>query len=100
MKIEKEKMTTNSYSRGSEEDHNRRKVKKEDAKANGKKMSQEEFDKEIAKMKEQLDALRRILEENQRQGWVLKKKLVKWHKLQEKDTTEANKVDDGKTQRS
>ena len=46
-----EKMTTDSHSRGSKEDHNRRKVKKEDSKANGKRMSQEEFDKEIAEMK-------------------------------------------------
>ena len=57
-------MTTDSHSKGSEEDHSRRKVKKEDAKANGKRMSQEEFDKEIAEMKEQLDALMMILEEN------------------------------------
>ena len=83
MKIEmEEKMTTDSHSRGSEEDHNRRKVKKEDAKENGKRMSQEELDKEIVEMKEQLNALRRILEESQRLGWVLKKKPVKWHKLQ------------------
>ena len=39
MKIEKKKMATDSHSRGSEEDHNRRKMKKEDAKANGKRMS-------------------------------------------------------------
>ena len=76
MKIEKEKMTTDSHSRGSEENHNRRKVNKEDTKANGKRISQEEFDKEIAKLKEQLDALRRILEENEGQGWVLRKKSV------------------------
>ena len=78
------KMTNNSHSRGSEEDHNRRKVKKENAKANGKRMSQEELDKEIAEIKEQLDALRRILEEMQRLGWVLKKKPVEWHKLQKR----------------
>ena len=47
MKIEKEKMTTDSHSRGFEEDHNRRKVKEEDAKENGKRMSQEEIDKEM-----------------------------------------------------
>ena len=84
MKIEK-KMTTDSPNRdnkGSKEDHSRRKVKKEDAKANGKRMSQEEIDKEIAEMKEQLNVLRMILEENQRLGWVLKKKPVKWSKLQ------------------
>lgn len=82
MKIEKKKMATDSHSRGSEEDPNRRKMKKEDAKANGKRMSQEKIDKEIAELKEQLDALRRILEESQRLGWVLRKKPVKWHKLQ------------------
>jgi len=33
-------------------------------------------------MKEQLNVLRMILEENQILGWVLKKKPVKWSKLQ------------------
>ncbi len=83
MKIKK-KMTTDSHNRGnrgSEEDHSRRKVNKEDAKANGKRMSQEKIDKEIVELKEQLDALRRIIEESQRLGWVLRKKPVKWHKL-------------------
>lgn len=80
-KIDK-KMATDSHSGGSEEDHNKRKMKKENAKANGKRMSQKEFDREIAELKEQLDVLMRILEENQRQGWVLNKKPVKWHKLQ------------------
>ena len=77
-------MTTDSGNKGnrvSEEDQNRRKLKKEDAKENGKRMSQEEIDKEIAKLEEKLDALRRILEESQRLGWVLRKKPVKWHKL-------------------
>lgn len=82
MKIEKENMNTISHSRGSKENHSRRKVKKEDAKANSKRMSQEEIDKEIVEMKEQLNVLRMILEENQRLGWVLKKKVVKWYKLQ------------------
>ena len=59
-------MATDSHSRGSEEDDNRRKMKKENAKTNGKRMSQEEIDKEIAEMKEQLDVLMRILEESQR----------------------------------
>jgi len=45
-------------------------------------MSQEEINKEIAEMKEQLNVLMMILEESQRLGWVLKKKLVKWHNLQ------------------
>lgn len=57
-------------------------MKKEDAKENGKRMSQEEIDKEIAELKEQLKVLRMILEENQRQGWVLRKKEMKWPKLQ------------------
>ena len=70
-------MTTNSHSRGSEENHNRRKVKKEDTKANGKRTSQEEIDKEIVEMKEQLNVLRMIHEENKRQGWVLRKRVVK-----------------------
>ena len=79
MKIEKE-MTTNSHNkgnRGSEEDHSRRKMKKEDAKVNGKRMSQGELDKEIVELKEQFNVLRMILEENQRQGWVLRKNAVK-----------------------
>ena len=75
------KLTTDSHRRGSEGEHNKRKVK-EDAKENGKRMIQEELDKEIAEIKEQLDGLRRILEESQRQGWVLRKRVVKWHKLQ------------------
>lgn len=40
------KMTTNSHNRGSKEDHSRRRMKKEVAKANGKRMIQEEFDRE------------------------------------------------------
>ena len=45
-------------------------------------MRQEKIDKEIAKLKEQFDVLIRILKESKRQGLVLKKKPVKWHKLQ------------------
>ena len=45
-------------------------------------MSQEEIVKYIAELKEQLDALRRILEESQRLGWVLRKKPVEWHEMQ------------------
>jgi len=77
------KMATDSHSRGSEEDHNKRNVKKEDAKANDKRMNKEEFDKEIAELKEQLDVLMRILEEIQRLGWILRKKPVKWHNCKE-----------------
>ena len=64
MKIEKN-MTTDSHNKGSigfEEEHNRRKVKKEDAKANGKRISQEERDKDIAELREQLNVLRMIIE--------------------------------------
>ena len=53
MKIEKN-MTTENHNRdniGSEEDHNKRKVKKENDEVNGKRMSQEEIDKGIAGMK-------------------------------------------------
>jgi len=45
-------------------------------------MSQEEINKEVAELKEQLDALRSILEEDQRLGWVLRKKPVEWHEMQ------------------
>ena len=82
MKKEEKKMATNSHSRASERSHSRRKMKKEDAKANGKRMSQEEIEKEVADLKEQLNALRRMLEENQRLGWVLRKKPVEWHEMQ------------------
>ncbi len=64
MKEEEKKINNDSHSRGSERSHNRRNMKKEDAKENGKRMSQEELDKEIVEIKEQLDALRRILEES------------------------------------
>jgi len=63
MKEEEKNMTTDSHSRGSARSHNRG-YKKEDAKANDKSMSQEAIDKEITELKEQLDALRRTLEEN------------------------------------
>ena len=51
MKKEEKKMTTDSHSRGSERSHKKR-YEKKDAKGNGKRMSQEEIDKEIAEMKE------------------------------------------------
>ena len=63
-------MIIGSHNKGSERSHSRRKMKKEDAKENGKRMSQEEIDKEIVELKEQLSALRRMLEESQRLGWV------------------------------
>lgn len=81
MKKEEKKVTTDSHSRGSERSHNKG-YEKKDAKANGKRMSQEEIDQEIAELKEQLKALRIILEESQRLGWVLRKKAVEWHEMQ------------------
>ena len=81
MKIKEKKMITDSHSRGSERSHNRIRMKKEDAKANGKRMSQEEIDKEIVELKEQLTAFWRIFEEDQRLGWVLRKKPVRWHEM-------------------
>ena len=62
-KIEK-KMASDSHSRGSEEEHSRGNMKEEDAKENGKRMSQEEVDREIAEMKEQLNVLMMMLEES------------------------------------
>ena len=41
MKKEEKKMTTDSHSKGLQRTHSRRKMKKEDAKANGKRMIQE-----------------------------------------------------------
>lgn len=81
MKKEEKKMTIDSHSRGSERSHNKG-YKKEDTKASGKRMSQVEIDKEVAELKEQLNALRRMLEENQRLGWDLRKKPVEWHEMQ------------------
>ena len=80
MNMEK-KMTTDGHSRGFEEDQSRRTMKKEVAKENDKRMSHEEIDKEIIEIKEQLNVLRMILEENQKQGWALRKKSMKWSKL-------------------
>lgn len=45
-------------------------------------MSQAELDKEIAEIREEFNVLVMLLEENQRQGQFLKKKPVKWPKLQ------------------
>ena len=63
MKKEEKKMTTDSHSRGSKRNHNRG-YEKKNSNENDKKMSQEEIDQEIAELKEQLDALRRIVEES------------------------------------
>ena len=63
MKKEEKKMTTDRHSRGSERSHSRG-YKKEDAKANGMRISQEKINKEVVELKEKLNALRRMLEES------------------------------------
>ena len=82
MKLEEKKMTTDSRRKGSKRSHSRRKMRKEDAKANGQRMIQEEIDKEIGALNEQVDALKRILEESQRLGWVMRKNRVELHEMQ------------------
>lgn len=65
-------MTTDSHREGSRVSHGG--------------MSDEEFDRELAEMKVQLNVLMELLqksEEDQRCGWILRKK-VKWHRLQVK----------------
>ena len=57
MKIETN-MTTEGHCRGSEEDHSKRK-EKEDAKANGMRMSQEKIDRERAEINFHLELLDR-----------------------------------------
>ena len=59
-------MTTDSHrgdSRGSQTNHNRRK-EKEDAKANGirKQLTNEEYDKELAEIREQFNKLKMMIE--------------------------------------
>jgi len=68
MKIEKG-MTIDSHNRdniGSEEDHNRRKVKKEDAKANGlqRQLSEEEHEREKVGIVVHLELLMEMLQMN------------------------------------
>ena len=77
-------MTTDSHrrdGRGSERDHIRRK-EKEDAKTNGlrQQLADAEYDKELAEIKEQFNKLKLMIEESQRVGWLMKKK-VKWQPL-------------------
>ena len=86
-------MTTDSHrrdSRGSKRDHNRRK-EKEDAKANGirKQLTDEEYEKELAEIREQFNKLKLMIEESQRIGWRMKKK-VKWQRLQQKREKQMN----------
>jgi hypothetical protein len=76
---EEVKMTRDSQMKDSEESHNQI---RESAKEVGRnKISNEEFDREIVELKEQLSVMMKLLQEkvkeDQRYGWNLKKK-VKW----------------------
>ena len=73
----------NRYCRGFERGQSRR--VREDAKEKGmrKKLTNEEYWKEIAEISKQLYELERMIEENQRVGWLMKKK-VKWQRPQRK----------------
>jgi len=74
-----EKITMRSHVQGLEESY---KMKKKGAKEICRKqMSQEERDKEIVEIREQFNKLNMMIEEDQRQGWVLRIKTVKWPKL-------------------
>ena len=63
--------------RGSERSHSGR--VREDAKENGirKRLTDEEYWKEIDEINKHLDELENMIKENQRGGWLMKKK-VKW----------------------
>lgn len=81
-------MATDSHSRGTEEDHGRRKVKKEDAKANGiwKQLTNEEYEREKVEIRVHLEVLMELLqrkEKDQMYGYIMRKK-VKWHRIQKK----------------
>ena len=68
MKFTKEeKMTVDSHFRGSEKDHNRRK-KKEDTKENGiwKQLTDEEYEREKAKITFQLELLMELSQRNKK----------------------------------
>jgi len=80
------KMATESHSRdcrdcrGSERGHNRRMT--EDAKAIGmrKRLTDEEYWKEFTEIKEEFNRLKLRIEERQRVGWLMKKK-IRWQRL-------------------
>ena len=77
------KMTTEGNCRGSKEDHNRGN-EKEDAKSNGMRMSQKQFDRERAEINFRLKLLMEMLQRgkvDQRCGWSMKRKIT-WHRLQ------------------
>lgn len=69
-------MTTDSHSRSSQRSHSRR----EDAKVNGMRMSQEEFDREKDEIGFQIGILMKML---QKSGWTMRKR-VKWQRLRER----------------
>jgi hypothetical protein len=76
-KREEMEMTTDSHDRGSRRSHNQR---KNDARAVGRKMSQEKFDREYTKENERLGIIMELLHESnedQRCVWNVKTK-VKW----------------------
>lgn len=81
-------MTTDGHSRDLERSHDRRK----DAKVNGMRMSQEEFDRERAEIDFQIGILMEILQrsdEDQKHGWTTRRRL-KWQRLQEKRNQQVN----------
>ena len=69
------------YCIGSERGHSRRVT--EDAKANGmrKRLTDEEYWKLFAEIKEEFNELKRRIEESQRVGWLMKRR-VNWKPLQ------------------
>lgn len=69
-------MAIDSHSRSSKRSHSRR----EDAKAKGMRMSQEEFDREKSKIDFQIGILMKIL---QKSVWTMRKR-VKWKRLRER----------------
>ena len=73
---EKQRMTTDSHSRSLKGSHSR----KEDAKENGMRMSQEEFDQEKAEIDFQIGVLMKMLRKS---VWTMRKR-VKWPRLRER----------------
>jgi hypothetical protein len=76
-------MTIDSHVRGSKREAT---IKRKDiVKTIGREeMNQEEFDREFVELKERLNTIMKLLqegEEDQRYGWVLRKRKVKWHML-------------------
>ena len=92
LKMEK-MMTSDSHNRGSEINHSRGQ-KEKDAKAIGiqRQLSKEEYEREKAEIAVQLEVLMEMLqrnEEDQKHGYVMRKKL-KWQRLQEKWNHQVN----------